>query len=174
MAWIKLHDRITEWQWFGKPEMVQMMVYFLIKAARYDTAYRGLPLKRGQLVTSIRALSKKLGLSFQTTRTCLNRLRATGEIRMASTQKITIITICKYDNYQYREPQEQHTSNTQPTHKSTHVTTQESTQSEAKSKCCTTDRCENFPTTDNTLSNTAINTPLEQKSTLIILKSAPL
>ena len=100
MAWIKLHDRITEWQWFGKPEMVQMMVYFLIKAARRRTVYRGTVLERGQLITSRNRLHGALGLSDKRIRICLNRLQESGDISVKSTNKFSIITICKYDSYQ--------------------------------------------------------------------------
>ena len=113
MAWIKLHDRITEWQWFGKPEMVQMMVYFLIKAARYDTAYQGTPLKRGQLITSRNRLHGALGLSDMSIRICLKRLSETGDIAITATKKFTIITICRYDSYQGADSRQQPTCNQQ-------------------------------------------------------------
>jgi hypothetical protein len=55
--------------------------------------------KRGQLVTSISQLSKNTGLSVQSVRTCLARLKSTSEITIETTKAYTLITICNYGRY---------------------------------------------------------------------------
>jgi hypothetical protein len=65
-----------------------------------ERKYRGEILQRGELVTSVPTIMKDTKLSEQQTRTCIKRLKSTGEITCKSTNKYTIITICNYDRYQ--------------------------------------------------------------------------
>lgn len=81
-------------------------------------------IRRGQLVTSIRELAEQCGLSVRTTRTCIERLKSTHQITQSSTHQSTIITVCKYDTYQYKSHANRHTNrqaesrttDTRPTH----------------------------------------------------------
>lgn len=73
-------------------------------------------IRRGQLLTSLRALSQKTGISMQSTRTSLAHLEETGEITRESTRKGTLITVCKYVDYQAKETPANTLSITRPTH----------------------------------------------------------
>lgn len=99
-GWVTLHRKFLQWEWFDKPEMVQLFVYLLLMAQYGERKYRGVTLQRGELVTSVPAIMKDTKLSEQQTRTCIKRLKSTGEITCKSTNKYTIITICNYDRYQ--------------------------------------------------------------------------
>lgn len=99
-GWIKIHRKFSEWEWIDKPEMVSLFIYLLLTAGSEDRMWHGLMVKRGQLVTSVSSLSKKLGISTQTLRTCLGRLKSTNEITIEPTKRFTIITISNYDVYQ--------------------------------------------------------------------------
>lgn len=101
--WVKLHDKFLEWEWHDKPEMVALWVHLLLAANWKDRRWHGIDVHRGQLVTGRQALSEATGLSVRTIRTCLGRLIQTGEITIKSTNKYSIITICKYDSYQENE-----------------------------------------------------------------------
>lgn len=127
MRWVKLYDSLLEWRWHERPEIVSMFVHLLILANSRDRDYEGTQVKRGQLITSLRDLSDLTGISIQSTRTSLAHLEETGEITRESTHKGTIITICKYADYQSKETlantpaitastQHQHTVNTPSTH----------------------------------------------------------
>lgn len=73
----------------------------LIRRANYsDTEFEGKTVKRGQLVIGRHALSKQTGISEQSVRTCINRLKSTNEITVESTNKFSVITICNYERYQ--------------------------------------------------------------------------
>jgi hypothetical protein len=99
-GWIALHRQFVEWEWFDKPEMVQLFIYLLISATHDDTQWRGIDVKRGQVITSLEKISSATSLSVRTIRTCLNRLISTNEITSETTNQYRLITICKYDKYQ--------------------------------------------------------------------------
>lgn len=62
--------------------------------------YQKVKLKRGQLVTSSRDLSKITGLTQSKVNRLTKRLRTDSAIDTAPTHSGTIITICNYDKYQ--------------------------------------------------------------------------
>lgn len=99
-GWITLHRKFIEWEWFDNPEMVQLFLFLLLEANHADKDWRGIVIKRGQLVTSLASINSKTNLSIRTIRTCLKRLKSTSEVTIKTTNRYSIITICKYDDYQ--------------------------------------------------------------------------
>jgi DNA-binding transcriptional regulator YhcF (GntR family) len=99
-GWIKLHRKFLDWEWFKVDDMVKLFIYLLIAANFEEKKWRGITIKRGQILTGINSLNEATKISHQTLRTCLKRLENTGEITSKSTNKYTIITICNYDSYQ--------------------------------------------------------------------------
>jgi len=99
-GWIKIHRRFQQWEWYTNSEMVHLFIHLLITATHKDGKWKGHEIKRGQTVAGISSLHKKTGISVQTIRTCINRLKSTGEITVKSTNKFSIITICNYEDYQ--------------------------------------------------------------------------
>lgn len=55
---------------------------------------------RGQKITSIKSLASEVGLSEMKIRTSLNKLKSTGEITIETTNRSSLITICKYREFQ--------------------------------------------------------------------------
>jgi hypothetical protein len=111
--WIKLHHKLLKWEWFPNPEMVQMLVYLLLNANYEDGNYQGIPILRGQLITTLPKLQSDLRQTLRQTRTQLERLKKTGEIVIKTTNKYSLITICNYDDYQCRESDERQTNDKQ-------------------------------------------------------------
>ena len=99
-GWIALHRQFTQWEWFDKPEMVQLFIYLLISATHEEMQWRGVTIKRGQIVTSLDKIKAATGLSTSKIRTCLERLKLTNEIASETTNQYRVITICNYDKYQ--------------------------------------------------------------------------
>lgn len=99
-GWITLHRKFLTWEWFDKPEMVQLFIWLLLNANYADKKWQGQVIKRGQILTTTPKIMEALRLTEQQTRTCIGRLKSTGEITCKSTNKYTIITICNYDRYQ--------------------------------------------------------------------------
>ncbi len=123
-SFIYLHRKILSWQWFQKPEMVQLFIYLLIDANYSEKKWQGISIKKGQLVTSRERISRDLKMSIQNVRTCLNRLKSTNEITIKTTNRYTLLTICNYDQYQtYNKNINQQTTNSQPTNNQQITTT---------------------------------------------------
>lgn len=112
-GWIKLYRKIQDWEWFDDSHMVHLFIYFLINANTKERNWRGIVIKRGQLVIGRKSLSVITGISERTIRTCLERFQKSGEIVVKSTNQFTLITISNYDNYNVPESEsdQQSTSN---------------------------------------------------------------
>jgi hypothetical protein len=112
-GWIKIHRKFLDWQWFEKPEAVQLFVYMLLKANHKDGNWQGHEIKKGQFITSAQTISNDTKLSLQVVRTLLKKFELTNEIIVKPTNKFTMLTICKYECYQ----DENNTTNKQLTNK---------------------------------------------------------
>jgi biotin operon repressor len=99
-GWIKLHRKITEWQWYNKSEYVHFFIHVLASANHKDCMWQGIEIKKGSLITSLDKLRVATGISAQSLRTIIKKLQNTGEIDVKSTSQWTMITVCKYDSYQ--------------------------------------------------------------------------
>ena len=102
-GWIKLHRKFCEWEWFKVSEMVHLFIYILLNANHENGKWRGIEIKRGQLLTGRKTLHEKTGISEQTIRTCLKKLEKTKELTINSTNQFSIITVCNYESYQENE-----------------------------------------------------------------------
>lgn len=98
-----LHRKLLDWEWFDNSNMVHVWIYLLLKANYQDDCWHGIKIPRGSLITSVSCISKDTGLSIQNVRTCLNKLKLTGELTIKVTNNISIVTICKYDDYNVLE-----------------------------------------------------------------------
>ncbi len=112
-GWIKIHRKFLDWQWFDKPEAVKLFIYLLLRANHKDGYWQGHEIKKGQFITSAQTISNDTKLSLQTIRTLLKKFELTNEIVVKSTNKFTMLTICKYECYQ----DENDTTNKQLTNK---------------------------------------------------------
>ncbi len=99
-GWIKLWRQFALWQWYSDLYVKSVFIHLLISANHKDGYWRGMLIRKGQMVTSLEHLANELRLSVQQIRTALNKLKATNEITINATNKYSIITICKYESYQ--------------------------------------------------------------------------
>lgn len=100
--------------------MVHLFIYLLLSANWKDGKWLGKTVKRGQLITGRKKLSCVTGISEQSIRTCLRRLKKSGEIELKTTRNYMVVTVCNYDKYQNKEqknnqPTNQRSTNDQPT-----------------------------------------------------------
>ena len=98
-GWIKLHRRITQWEWYTHSETLHLFLHLVLNANHKDRQWRGIEVKRGQIIVGRRKLSHDTGLSEQSIRTSLKRLKSTHELTTKSTNQHSLITICNYDTY---------------------------------------------------------------------------
>ena len=116
-GFIFLHRKFLKWEWSSEPNMVALFIHILLSANYESKKWKGISIERGQFLTSLPSLSAAVGLSVQQVRTCLKRLVESGEITDNSTNKYRLITICKYDDYQPQNIDENRQSNRQITGK---------------------------------------------------------
>ena len=102
-GFIQLHRQFLKWEWFDNANMISVYIYILLKANWKDKKWRGIEVKRGSFITSIKTMSNDLKISNQSIRTCLQRLEKTKEINKQTNNQYTVITVCKYDDYQIIE-----------------------------------------------------------------------
>ena len=102
-GWIKLYRKFLNWEWSSNPNMVALFIHLLLNANYKDDSWKGIEVKRGQFVTGLDSLNTITGISIQTLRTCLDKLKSTSEITIKVTNKYRIITITNYDDYQIIE-----------------------------------------------------------------------
>lgn len=102
-GWVKLHRKLLEWEWYQDAHMVHLLVHLLLTASHEERRYKGLTIKRGQVVTSIKELAEALGASETSTRRRMKRLKSGGFLTIKVAHRITTITICNYDSYQTKE-----------------------------------------------------------------------
>lgn len=116
-GWIKLHKKITEWEWFDDANMVHVWIHLLLWANWKETKWHGVTIPRGSLVITLSDLAKRLKMSVRQIRTCLQRLEEGKQIDKQTTNKFTIVNICNYDRYQLREEDERQANDKQTTNK---------------------------------------------------------
>lgn len=107
---------MLEWEWYDDINMVRLWLHLLFKANYKNMSWHRKIIKRGQLVTGREELARQTGLSVQQVRTCLDKLVECGCITKKTTNKYTLITICKYSIYQdIPNEDNQQITNKQPT-----------------------------------------------------------
>ena len=99
-GYVKIFRKFIKWEWYTKPNMVQLFLHFLLLANHEEGSWRGINIKRGQFITGRNSLSKDTGLSPQSIRSCIKRLKSTNEITTQPTNKFSIITIVNWEEYQ--------------------------------------------------------------------------
>lgn len=99
-GWIKIHRTLLDWEWYSDVNTTRLFLHLLLTANHESKKYRGMVIERGQTTTSLGALAEQTNLSVRNVRTCLERLKTTGEVTIQTTSHYTLITICNYDSYQ--------------------------------------------------------------------------
>lgn len=102
-GWVWLHRKIIGWEWYKDGNTFHLFVHLLLSANHQAQRWQGIVIERGQLVTGRKSLGEQTGLSEQSIRTSLSKLKSTNEITVKSTSRFSIITICNYELYQQRK-----------------------------------------------------------------------
>lgn len=102
-GFIKLHRKLIDWQWYSDTVTKCVFLHLLLTASYKPKKWRDITINAGQLVTSQKSLGDALGFSIQQIKTALSKLQTTGEITYKSTNKYTVITVVKWEDYQVLE-----------------------------------------------------------------------
>lgn len=101
IGYINLHRSILDWEWYKDSNTTRVFLHFLLKANYKTTRWQGVEIMPGQLIAGRKQLAVDLKLSEQEIRTSINKLKSTNEITIQSTNRFSVITICKWVDYQY-------------------------------------------------------------------------
>ena len=107
-GYIKIWQELLNWPYHSDPKMMSLWVHILLLAAFSDHDWKGITIRRGQLPTTIAQLAELTGLTPKEVRLRLDILEKDKEIvkekgengAKKRTKNGTIITVCKYDDYQ--------------------------------------------------------------------------
>ena len=116
-GYIKIHRKFLEWEWYDDTNTKSVFLHLLLNANIKPSRYRGLEVQAGSLICGEDSLANQLSMTRQQIRTALKKLESTGEITRKSTNKFSIVTICKWSNYQAIMQDEQDANNQQATNK---------------------------------------------------------
>lgn len=86
--------------WYKKTDTYHLFRHCLLRANFEMAQWGEVEVKRGQFITSIASLREETGLSERKVRTALKRLKSTNDLTCESTNRYTLITVCKYDRLQ--------------------------------------------------------------------------
>lgn len=104
-GWIKLHRKFIKWEWFTDVNTCHLFQYLLLEANHKETKWRGHIIAPGQLLTGRVKIALETGLSERNVRTSLDKLKSTKEVTSRSYNRYSIITICKWKEYQQVDQQ---------------------------------------------------------------------
>ena len=99
-GWIKLHRKITTWEWWDDHNTTRLFVFIITQANHKQKKWQGNTIKRGEFITSYPKMASMTGLSIKQIRTSINHLKKTGEVAVKSTTQFTKIIVEKYSEYQ--------------------------------------------------------------------------
>lgn len=108
-GFIKLQRKIVDWEWYSDPNTLRLFIHLLLTANYEVQRWQGLEILPGQILTGRIKLTQELNLSEQKIRTALNKLKSTNEITVKTTSRFSIITICKWLDYQVGKKEKQPT-----------------------------------------------------------------
>lgn len=103
-GWVKLHKKITQWEWFTDSKTLHVFINLLLTANNEIKEWRGITVNRGQRLATQEELCKETGLTRQNLRTALKHLVLTKELTINLTnnqpRNFGLYTVLKYDDYQ--------------------------------------------------------------------------
>lgn len=99
-GWIKLHRSLLDWEWWDDETTTRLWITILLSVNHEQKKWKGQTIEAGQMLTSYASLAKKSGLSVQSVRTSINRLKSTHEITCESTHRFTLISVVKWADFQ--------------------------------------------------------------------------
>ena len=125
MSWIKLHRKLLDSDVFKKPDHLKIWTYLLLKASHRGKVFKHgsqiLKIKPGSFVSGRQKIAEETGFSESKIRRFLEAKKATNKITIKSTKQYSIITICKYSDYQIDEEQTDQQKDQQTDHNQEYI-----------------------------------------------------
>jgi hypothetical protein len=75
-GYIWIYRKLLDWEWFREQNTLQLFICLLLMANWSDSKWKGIDVKRGQLITSVASLCEATGQTPRSVRTGINRLKS--------------------------------------------------------------------------------------------------
>ena len=98
-ASIILTQAFREWEWYDDTNTAKLYLHLLLRANTENRAWRGLDVKRDELVSNPRKLAIESGLSEGSVRASLKKLKRTKYVTWVSFKGDNIYHINHYEDY---------------------------------------------------------------------------
>ena len=99
-SWIKLPRMFMNWQWYQNTYMVHLYLYLLLNANIENKLYFGISIQRGECLVSLSTLSRDTGISRDSVKRYLKKLKDTKDISYKKLSKGRIIVLLDFDKFQ--------------------------------------------------------------------------
>lgn len=133
-GYIKLHRKFTKWGWYQDANTARVFLHLLLTANHHDGEYMGHTIKAGQVVTGRKAMAKILQITENQVRAAIKHLKMTGEITIKTTNRFSIVTIEKWEQYQVCDRETTNTNTNRPPTDHQQTTTSKKEKKEKKEK----------------------------------------
>lgn len=98
-----MHRKMVDWGWYSDPNTKDVFLHLLLTSNWHDSEYLGVTVHRGQCVFGRAELAQKLGISERSVRTAISHLKSTGELSVKTTNRFSVATIVKFNDYQVND-----------------------------------------------------------------------
>ena len=99
-GYVKSYRSLIDWEWFTDVNTAHLWTYILLRVNYEPSRFRGIEIKRGEMLESIGTIAKRTGLSVKSVRTALKHLESTGEVACQRARYGMRISVLKYTLYQ--------------------------------------------------------------------------
>ena len=113
-GFVKDYRSKLDWEWFTDPKTAHLWEYICLRVNYEPSRFRGIEIRRGEMLESIKTISKNTGLSEKNVRTALEHLKSTGEVACKRTRYGLLINAIKYAHFQSQERETGTQTGTQP------------------------------------------------------------
>lgn len=118
-GWISVHRDLMQKGYYRDSEYVHLWIHLLLTANHEDKEFlfngKIMRVKRGQLVTGRKELSRVTSIDENKVYRILKTLKSEQQIEQQKTNKFTVITVVNYDKYQGAEQQNEQQVNSKRT-----------------------------------------------------------
>ncbi|MBR6656561.1 MAG: hypothetical protein IKL18_00090 [Oscillospiraceae bacterium] len=99
-TFVKISRSLPNWEWYKDANTMRVFIHLLIKANYNEGNFKGVLIKRGEVVTSYKSIADELGITEKNARTAINHLKQTGSVASTKYSKFQVIKLNNYDKFQ--------------------------------------------------------------------------
>lgn len=99
-GYVKDYRSTLSWEWFTDVNTAHLWEYIRLRVNYEPSRFRGMEIRRGEMLESLPRIALNTGLTVQKVRTALEHLKSTGEITCKATRYGMMIFAVKYAFFQ--------------------------------------------------------------------------